>query len=435
MHEIDRLEAYPTTSSTDSPGRGNSFPTVPAKGWTGRRLRLIARCAALLATLIVLLPQVPWHWLAAIPMAVSPLIAISSTAALRAPSALTLAAAPVLLLSLIRRRWFCRWACPTGLLTECAGQVGTTFGLASRAGARWPCLGPWIACLTLAGACLGYPLLVWLDPLALLTGCLGAASQPGTGWGWCYALGLPAVLLLSLFQPGIWCRKLCPLGATQDLVALSPFRRRSRPGRTSPEDAVPAEQTSAEPGRTRRSLLAAAVGVAGAVLTLRFARTGAARPIRPPAAIGEREFPGVCIRCGNCVRACPAQIIRPDLGTYGVASFLSPVVQFAEGYCQEDCCRCGEVCPSGAIARVSLEQKPHVAMGVPRVDLTLCLLTDDRECAACRNHCPYAAISYVFHEADYTTTPQIDPAKCNGCGACQVFCPTTPTKAIVVWPA
>jgi ferredoxin len=404
-------------------------------GRTGRRLRLISRCAALLATAVLLLPQVPWRWLAAIPTAVSPLVAISSAAALHAVSALTLAALPVLLLILSRRRWFCRWACPTGLLTECAGQVGASLGLARRAGVRWPLLGPWIAWLTLAGACLGYPLLVWLDPLAILTGCLGAASQPGTWWGWCYALGLPAVLLLSLFQPGLWCRKLCPLGATQDLVTLPQVRLQSPVWRKKREDEVPVEPTRTELGRTRRSLLAAAVGVAWAAVTLRFARTGEARPIRPPAAIGEREFPGVCIRCGNCVRACPTRIIRPDLGAHGVASFLSPVVQFEEGYCQEDCCRCSAVCPSGAIARLSLEQKPHVAMGLPRVDMAICLLGDDRECAACRNHCPYAAITYVFNEADYTTTPQIDPAKCNGCGACQVYCPTTPAKAIVVRPA
>jgi ferredoxin len=36
--------------------------------------------------------------------------------------------------------------------------------------------------------------------------------------------------------------------------------------------------------------------------------------------------------------------------------------------------------------------------------------------------------------AGYTLTPQIDPNRCNGCGACEAACPTSPQKAIVVLP-
>jgi Pyruvate/2-oxoacid:ferredoxin oxidoreductase delta subunit len=66
------------------------------------------------------------------------------------------------------------------------------------------------------------------------------------------------------------------------------------------------------------------------------------------------------------------------------------------------------------------------------VNAELCLLSDDRECSACRNHCPYEAIRYVFSEKDYMLTVVIDAARCPGCGACQVVCPASPEKAIVV---
>ena len=66
--------------------------------------------------------------------------------------------------------------------------------------------------------------------------------------------------------------------------------------------------------------------------------------------------------------------------------------------------------------------------------MDLCLLGDDRECAMCRNWCPYEAIRYVFSETEYTLIPEIDANRCPGCGACQVACPTKPTKAIIIRP-
>jgi ferredoxin-type protein NapF len=185
------------------------------------------------------------------------------------------------------------------------------------------------------------------------------------------------------------------------------------------------------PRLARRGVLGALAGVAWAA-AVRRVRNAASRPLRPPGARDDVEFVGLCIRCGNCIRACPSRIIEPDLGGHGVAALLTPVVHFEEDYCHEDCTRCMEVCPSGALTRRRLDEKQCTKIGLARVDMGICLLGDDRDCAVCRNCCPYEAIALVFSQTDYTLTPMVDPQKCPGCGACEAACPTRPARAIVV---
>jgi ferredoxin len=148
--------------------------------------------------------------------------------------------------------------------------------------------------------------------------------------------------------------------------------------------------------------------------------------------VDEQAFLGLCVRCGNCIRACPTHIITPDLGGHGLTSLMSPVLSFSEGYCREDCVVCTGVCPSDALRPLAIEDKPAIQIGRPAVDMDICLLGADRECAECRRWCPYDAIRYVFSESEYCLVPRIDAAKCNGCGACENVCPTKPKKAIVV---
>jgi ferredoxin-type protein NapF len=157
-------------------------------------------------------------------------------------------------------------------------------------------------------------------------------------------------------------------------------------------------------------------------------------PLRPPGTVDEARFAGLCVRCGSCLRACPTHIIQPDQGGHGIASLLTPTLDFSRDYCHKDCTQCTEVCPSGALAPVTTEEKQRASIGLPRVDMNICLLGDDRECSLCRNWCPYEAITLEFSPVEYTLTPRVDPAKCPGCGACQAVCPTSPIKAIVVHP-
>ena len=243
---------------------------------------------------------------------------------------------------------------------------------------------------------------------------------------WFCAAGLLVVLVLSVVWPEAWCLRICPLGATQDLLSLlaRPFR---------PSDPAHRKRVACcSSGRLgRRLALGVLVGLAWGAVARRVGGQSP-RPLRPPGALPEPTFLGLCVRCGNCVRACPARIVFPDLGGPGIASLMSPVLRFRDDYCREDCVRCTEVCPSGALQRVPLADKPRTLLGLARVDMEVCWLSDDRECLACRNYCPYEAITIAFSEESYTLTVRIDNAKCPGCGACEMACPTSPRKAIQV---
>jgi ferredoxin len=113
-----------------------------------------------------------------------------------------------------------------------------------------------------------------------------------------------------------------------------------------------------------------------------------------------------------------------------VAGFLTPRLRFNEDYCREDCHRCNEVCPSGAIARLTLEDKRRRLIGRAVVDLNLCLLAQGRECTACLRECPYQAIAMHSADGGFSNEPRVVLDRCNGCGACEAVCPTQPVRAI-----
>lgn len=390
-------------------------------------VRWLVRAVLLLAAVATLLPVFRETRLPLVVPALSPFVAIASLVATATFPLGVWLGIGVGLVAIIRRRWFCRWVCPTGTCADVATRAGLKMGL--RRPRLFP-LGQWMVWLALGGAVLGFPVLVWLDPLALFSGVFSILHGSSMVAGLWSAVGFAIILLLSTLWPGIWCTHICPLGATQDGLAWcgSPLRRlieRKERARDEPSNR----------GLPRRTILGAVLSAAVGFRLAAIVRTGvasAAPPLRPPNALEETRLAGVCVRCGNCLRACPANIIHLDLVDSGISGLLTPKLDFREDYCHEDCVQCTLVCPSGALTVLALEDKPRISIGVPQVELVTCKLYQGLDCYDCRNRCPYGAISLEWSQTKYSHIPIIDAEKCNGCGACEAVCPTRPDKAIVV---
>jgi ferredoxin-type protein NapF len=381
--------------------------------WARRIVRLgVLVCAVALAA----------GWLGARGMrilpALSPFTGAVSALALRVATPGLLLALPVALLAWRRGRWFCRHACPTGILI---GVVSRGRPAAARRGRRIPRLAPWLVVLALGGALAGLPFALQADPLVLFAGFFGAWRRPVVWMHLLPGLGLVAVLMLCAVCPYAWCGRLCPLGAVQDGLARAGKAVRARR----------AGQPRSRTGVGRRVFLGAAAGGLLALL-LRRLHAAAPRVIRPPGAAPEPEFQALCARCGNCMNACPEGIIGPDLGEAGAGGLLAPRVRIGPGYCSEWCTACGAVCPTGAIRKLPLERKQRVSIGTAVVDRERCLAWKDGQyCMVCDEYCPYHAIRAVSHGG--VNCPEVDPDICRGCGLCQTVCPAE-RVAIVVQP-
>jgi ferredoxin len=99
--------------------------------------------------------------------------------------------------------------------------------------------------------------------------------------------------------------------------------------------------------------------------------------------------------------------------------------------CEQQCNVCGQVCPTGAIRPLPLDERIHAKIGTAILRRERCLVWEqDKTCLVCDEICPYDAIE--FREAEGMRRPFVTENRCNGCGQCEYVCPVEGDSAIVV---
>jgi ferredoxin len=204
---------------------------------------------------------------------------------------------------------------------------------------------------------------------------------------------------------------------------------------------------------TRRGLLTA---LASSMIALPFLRTTAYTKsnrtglLRPPGAVdearGSEEEPNFlarCIRCGECMRACPQHALQPALLQFGLEKMWSPVLSPRIGYCAYNCTLCMQVCPTGALELLSQRAKQNYRMGTAFFDKDRCIpWAENNDCLVCEEVCPTTPVKAIqLREEEVlddagnkriVKRPFIVDAYCIGCGICETKCPVQGLSAVRV---
>ena len=194
-------------------------------------------------------------------------------------------------------------------------------------------------------------------------------------------------------------------------------------------------------GCSRRQFVAGIGVVAGggAGFVFRQASAGGlgACLLRPPGARPEPDFLAACVRCGQCVEACPFDTLRLAVGARAGIANGTPYLDSREVPCYlcqgYDDLKCITACPTGALGPVA--DITDIRMGVAVIDEQLCLAYNGTICRTCWHICPFPNQAIVF---DQLLRPVVNSEVCIGCGLCDYACPTErssipirPTGAVV----
>jgi polyferredoxin len=298
-----------------------------------------------------------------------------------------------------------------------------------------------------------------LDPISLLYRSVNLALLPlfdGTvvrlsassrfyDGAWVIGIIFIGAIFLNFLRPRFYCRYICPLGALFGIFSrFAIFRigknrsecincevcEKNCEGACSPTSRIrvnecvlcmncikdcrhdlmsyriyPSESGEiATPDITRRSLvMSLAFGVMLPPMLKLNGTTSLnwnTNLVRPPGSLIENEFLKRCIKCGQCMRICPTNVIHPTGFESGFEALWTPSLNFRIGTsgCQHNCIACGNICPTAAIRPITLDERmgtgPYqdqgpIKIGMAFVDYGRCLpWAMDLPCIVCQENCP-----------------------------------------------
>ncbi len=155
-------------------------------------------------------------------------------------------------------------------------------------------------------------------------------------------------------------------------------------------------------------------------------------PVSPPGSISFEHFKSKCTACHACVSRCPSQVIKPSFMHYGMDGLMLPRMDYFASFCNFECTVCTEICPTGALQSLTVEQKKVTQIGkVIFVKENCVVYVQEVDCGACSEHCPTKAVDMVPYKGTLTI-PKVNTDICIGCGGCEFICPVRPMRAIYV---
>ena len=192
---------------------------------------------------------------------------------------------------------------------------------------------------------------------------------------------------------------------------------------------------------TRFAQGAALAATGGLVWSYLLQQQARATPfaIRPPGARDEADFNARCIKCGQCVAACPYDTLKlatADAGIpIGTPYFIPREIP---------CYLCTDIpciaaCPTGALDP-ALEEIKDSRMGLAVIDIENCLSWQGLRCEICFRECPVQgqAITVEHHPRRLSKhamfVPLVHSDACTGCGICEKACPTQVAAIRVLQP-